>query len=596
MAAIDSKDVTITDGSLSFSGGVDSVKTPTIQSARNPDGLGRSQLAWLINATVRDGGITQRWGWQKRGVTHDGSALFQGSFMYEPVNALPYLVVAIGGIIYSVDPDTGQAADISGGLTMPADQDYFYFAQAEQFLVIQAGDNLTLPLFWDGTTMRRSKGITNQAVAPGTPGINEIPAATAMDYFMGRLWYAQGRQYSAGDIVNGPSGTLAYDFRDSVLNVTENPLVVGGDGFTVPTQDGSIRALKHGAAIDAALGEGRLFVFTRKAVYALQVPVTRADWIAAGNNNQPLQVVVQLVNGSVNDRSIVAVNGDLFFQSLEPGIRSLLQAVRYFTQWGNIQISSNENRILQFNDRELMRFSSGIFFENRLLETSLPVQTPQGVVSPAIIPMDFIPISSFQQQRQPTWEGTYDGLNVLQLLVGDFGGRQRAFALVVSAAGTIDLWELIIGRQRDDEDNRVTWVVETPSFTWGDEFKLKKLVGMELWVDRLIGTVVFQVEWRPDSATCWLMWHKWKECSVRNSAEDPVNPITYPLLEFGPCYRATMNLPVPPNDCGPCNVNRPAAIGYQMQLRLTIHGFCRIRGFQIFAEPVAKQPYIGLVC
>ena len=57
MAATDSKDVTITDGSLSFSSGVDSIKVTTIASARNPQGLGRDQLAWLINGTVRDGGI-----------------------------------------------------------------------------------------------------------------------------------------------------------------------------------------------------------------------------------------------------------------------------------------------------------------------------------------------------------------------------------------------------------------------------------------------------------------------------------------------------------------------------------------------------------
>ncbi len=594
MATTDSKDVTITDGSLSFSSGVDSIKVTTIASARNPQGLGRDQLAWLINGTVRDGGIQQRWGWKQNGTVHDGSALFQGCFMYEPLNADPYLVVAIGGVIYAVNPDTGQATNISGGLAMPADQDYYYFCQAEQFLVIQAGDNVTLPLFWDGTTMRRSIGITPGPTAPGQPGKNEIPAATAMDYYMGRLWYAQGRQYSAGDIVNGSSGTAAYDFRDSVLNVTENPLVVGGDGFTVPTQDGAIRALKHGAAIDAALGEGRLFIFTRKAVYALQVPVTRTDWIAANNNNQPLQTVVQLVNGSVNDRSVVAVNGDLFYQSLEPGIRSLLQAVRYFTQWGNAQISANENRILQFNDRALLRFSSGIYFDNRLMQSSLPVQRTQGVVSQAIVPMDFIPIQSFQQQRQPVWEGALTGVDILQLSTGNFGGLERAFALTVSKTGTIDLWEFEVGRQRDDGDNRVTWVIESPAYTWGDEFKLKKLVGMELWVDRIYGTVVFSVDWRPDSSSCWNQWHSWKECSSRNSEENLSAPIAYPIA--GPCFKATMNLPVPPGQCADCNALRPAAVAFQHQIRLTVHGFCRIRGWQLFAEPVAKQPYLGLTC
>jgi len=49
---------TIVDGSLDFSGGVDSIKVTTIQSQQNPNGLGRNELAWLDNAGVRDGGIT----------------------------------------------------------------------------------------------------------------------------------------------------------------------------------------------------------------------------------------------------------------------------------------------------------------------------------------------------------------------------------------------------------------------------------------------------------------------------------------------------------------------------------------------------------
>lgn len=71
-------DVTKVDGSLDFSGGVNSVKVTTIQSQQNPNGLARNELAWLDNATCRDGGITQRFGWLLNGQMHDGSALFQG--------------------------------------------------------------------------------------------------------------------------------------------------------------------------------------------------------------------------------------------------------------------------------------------------------------------------------------------------------------------------------------------------------------------------------------------------------------------------------------------------------------------------------------
>ena len=431
-----------TDGSLDFSHGVDSLKVTTIQSARNPNGLGRNQLAWMVNATVRDGGIFPRSGFQYLGTIHNPSGLFQGATMYQPSSGNPYLLVCISGHTYQVVPDNvAGLVDLSAhfpNTLMPATQPYFYFpwSQPEQFTVIQAGDLTTLPLFWDGAVLRRSKGITNPNVVGFPNGVNEIPAATAMDYFMGRLWYAQQRQYSAGDIVNGPSGSPQYQQRDSVLEVTENPLVLGGDGFTVPDGSGNIRALAHSIQINATNNQGVIYPFARKAIFAQLVPITRTEWTEANNNNQPQQTIAQLSNGSVNDRSIVAVNGDLYYQTFQPGVASLTLATRYFDQPGNLELSAQENRILQFTNRGLLGFATGCFADNRLLQSNLPMQLPQGVVHTAIIPLDFLPISEFSSDFDPAWEGHYEGLQVLQMLTGDFGGIERMFMITVSATDT----------------------------------------------------------------------------------------------------------------------------------------------------------------
>lgn len=720
--------VTIADGSLDWSGGVNSIKVPTVVSAQNPNGLARNELAWLINGCLRDGGITPRAGYDYLGQAADGSALFQGGFLYDPpsdltvfsggqgpflydenghitnvrgvlygtsvvgsfatppvggsanltltapftgvlnenvtlyyanapygvykvtnsvgnvvtllglnvpgstlvgtkflygapsvpppvsppANSDPYLILLIGGIVLLVQFDPFTVTNLSSifGLTMPATVETAFFCQAEEFLIIQIHDGVTLPLFWDGQTLRRSRGITNTAVAPGTPGVNEIPSAGAMDYYMGRLWYCRGRQYAAGDIVNGASGTIQYNFRDSLLNVTENPLVVGGDGFTVPENSGNIRAIKHNGQLDTALGQGIMFIFTRTAVYALKVPVTRTDWIAATNNNQPLQTVVQLVNGAVNDRGIVAANGDLFYMSLEPGIRSLISAIRYFQQWGNVQISANEHRVLQFCDRALLHAASGIVFDNRLLMTSLHKQLPQGIVGQVVIPMDFMPINSFGSDKSPIWEGMREGLDILQLFAGNYGGRERAFAVNVSRTlATIDVWELSKAGRFDTHppiavagaltgttvDTRTPMVIEFPAYTWGEEFLLKKMVSAELWVDRVFGEVLFNLEWRPDGDSCWHHWHHWKICSARNCAEDVYNPCSYPILENGTSYRQTQTLPLPPELCQQV-MGRPGNVGYQMQARLTTKGFMRVRGFLLHAETAERKLYANLTC
>lgn len=743
-------EVTIYDGSQDWSSGVDSVKLPSIASTDNPNGLLRSELAWLSNGTVRDGGISQRPTWQPLLKLFGAEGLWQGGAMYEPDNANPYLMFSISGKIYRCDVDGSSPVLLSttAALSNPPLEPYAFFCQGEQFMVIQAGDNVTLPLFWDGTTLRRSTGlartlgttsanftspainhavfitfaapgfqgtpnqiflidgdtgkeyvrvavnqllqITNigsagtvgQVIKAGTPILNpagvqvtrllvpftipaladigtvnnnawvaipypgsvgdnitiggqpfnitdltapnpgagqiravnindpagtvyvaphvatsiqEITAASPMDYYQGRLWYAIGRQFLAGDIVRGPSGSAFYDFRDSILKVTENPLVLAGDGFTVPDNAGNIRSLFHNANINTTLGQGNLYIGTRKAIYSLEVPVTRTDWIAADSNNAPKQTVVQINNGTVNDRSVTKVNGDVFYATLEPALASLFTQVRNYSQWGAISLSNNENRILQFNDRALLKFASGIYFDNRMLQTALPVQKPQGVVHSALIPLDFVPLSQFGAAEVPNWEGSWSGLDILQMFTGDFGGRERAFAVIVSRVdSTINLWELSVAGRFEDGDKRIEFFSEFPAFTGGDIFELKELLCAEIWVDRLYGTVDFEMDYRPDADSCYHLWHKWQLCSSRNSAEDSENPISYPLTQFCEGYRQTITLPKPQLKCQ-AQSGRPMNQGYQFQPRLRMKGFCRIRGLRLYMAPRERQLYENLV-
>lgn len=522
-----------------------------------------------------------------------------------PGGLFPNNQISIGSLV-NIPWATAQVTNIrhatpfnfGDGLSKP------FFVQGNEFCVVQAGDYTTLPLFWDGVVLRQSIGINNSAVAPGTPNANQLPPGGPMDFYMGRLWYSVGLNFQAGDITGGPSGTATYAFRDAILNVTENPLVLGGDGFATPANEGIITALKHNANQDAALGQGVLFAFTSRGAHGLTVPVTRGDWINANSNNQPKMVPVQLAMGTLSDRSVVAVNGDLFYQDPLGNIRTLLTAVRYFGQWGNLPISSNINRLLQFNDKTLLNWGCGIYFNNRMIQSALPILTPQGTVHQALSAMDLEPISSFGSQSPPVWDGMYEGLDVIQLFTGIFSGKERAFAVVVSRVDfSLQLWELTANDRFDNTDTRIQMQAEFPAFTWGNEFSLKQQVSAELWVDRLYGEVVFTLEYRPDGESCWQKWHEWKVCTPRNSCESTgVNPCTglaqvqcYPLVPYGESYKQTMTLPTPPNNCQRQS-GRPSYINYQCQPRLTVKGFCRIRGFLLHALPKEKKLYDGKVC
>jgi hypothetical protein len=253
----------------------------------------------------------------------------------------------------------------------------------------------------------------------------------------------------------------------------------------------------------------------------------------------------------------------------------------------------NEERALQFVDRALLHAATGIEFNNRLIQSSLPKRLPQGIVHQALLTMDFTPLSTFESTLPPIWEGMQEGLNILQMWTGDFGGLSRAFALAVSEDGGMDLWEFSTADRTDTNDHRVTAYAEFPAFNWGDNFQLKELVGGELWVDSISGEVVFTMDYRPDGDPCWYPWHKWKMCSARNTCENVKNPICYPISPQRETYNPGAGLPKPPLVCDPVS-KQPTNLGFQFQTRLTVHGYCRIRGLYLYAQnrvtPLLRRP------
>jgi len=362
---------------------------------------------------------------------------------------------------------------------------------------------------------------------------------------------------------------------------------------------GNIRALKHTANLDSALGESQMFVFTRRAIYAMSAPITRVDWTAATNNLQPLQKVILTNGGTYSERSVVPVSGDLFFQSPpDGGIRSLTVALRYFNTWANTPVSTNVMRATSLNDRALLRYASGVFFDNRLLQTCLPVATPAGAGFRGILPLNFDLISTLEDRLPPAWEGIYDGLSVLQLLEADFGGVDRCFAVVWSdQRHAIEIWEVTKDQRFENGSNRVRWAIETPGYTWNSPDRLKRLEALELWFDKILGIVEVAVEYRPDAWPCWIPYRTFKICAAKNCTEDldaPCESTGYPLPLFCEGDRTMLMLPKPPVQCIPNN-SRPSDVFYQCQFRIKIHGWTRVRGIFAHALPTDKRPWENLV-
>ncbi len=594
---------------VDFSGGVNSNVTPIRTSDGNPHGLQDNQLSWSNNCQMRGGGVYPRFGYIPvvENVAAWVGGIFQGGFFYTPDYGEPQLVVAISGRIYRIRTDTDfSVEDISAltGLTMDPTQPQYFFAQPEKWLVIQDGTIVTNPLFFetndDGSiaTMTQSRGF----VGVNSP-LNQIPPAGPMDYYQQRLWYAFGRFYAAGDIVfDQVSGTAGNNFRDSVLAVTESPVPSAGDAFVTPISSGNIRWLRHAANLDTALGQTNLFIGTRNAIFACNAPITRADWTAATLNNMPLQTVALVGSGAYSERGATPINNDILFCSTPDGdVRSLQTAVLQFNVPGQIPISNNMNRVLDFNDRALLHMTSSIYFDTKFYQTVLPFSTPVGTAFKGIISLDYNPLSSLQERLPQIWETVSEGLSYLQLFQANIGGRDRGFTMVFDASGQIALWELTTVEkfnQNASGQARTEWSFETAAFAWGDTRVLKELETFKFWIDRLVGTVEFKLEFKPDQYGCFLPWRNWKECSASDCTELFDNPCLdsgYPKEPFCELFKTTMAMPKPPTTCIQ-STGRPANQAYTFQLRLTIKGWCRIRGIYGYSLIRLEPPFSGLVC
>lgn len=581
-------DARITTGTVDFSGGIDSSRVPTIVSEGNPNGLKFNQVAWLGNATVRGGGISPRQSFQKLCAHETDIGIFQDAAMYKPDGGDPYIITQIGGRTYRVRVDSDDSIEeiTIDGDPNPATVPQNWTCQGEQFLIIQDGESV--PLCWDGTTLFRLNS---------TSYLERLPTGEAMAYYMGRFWVSFGREVVGSDIVGSvatpSSGTAAYGYRDSILNMTENTYESQGGTFRMPTNGGNIRGMTFAANLDTALGEGQLFIFTREQVYSMNIAVDRTTW---QTQSEPVIRVAQLNFGATSDRSLVQENGDIFYRSMD-GVRSLTVAVRNFGQWGNIPISKEEYRIIKYDDRSLLRYASGIEFRNRLLQTVNPYETAVGVAFRGIMPLDFEVINSLSEQLPPVWEGAWEGLDFLKLLQADFGGLQRAFAIVRSrVTGGIEIWE-ITDELRDEDDTRITWVVESPSYTWNRPFSMKELETMELWIDQLYGKANFTIQYRENQNPCWRYWHTFYQCASRNDCEDAdvLQPCDYPTQTYSQQYRAMLLMPKPPYECDATN-GRPSNLGYSFQVRITVSGTCRIRGLILHALPRSTPAFEGITC
>jgi hypothetical protein len=492
-----------------------------------------------------------------------------------------------------------------GTITIPAVNSTVAGVTFTSFVGLNVGDVVTIKgygLF----SVQNAPGVTVDLlnVSAGPVGA-QIPVGTAVSwvhqtgfqlppgrmgvYGLGRNWMSliDGKQFVAGDIRGGASGTSAENYRDAVLSITENLYLVGGGTFSVPGALGSITAMRFIANLDTSLGQGPLQVLTPTTVFSCNAPLDRLTWQTMTN---PILTESLITNGGKGQDSTQVSNGDLMFRSID-GLRSLILGRRDFNVWGNSPISEEVENVLKVDDPGLLRFASSFVFDNRYLLTTHPIQSDHGVYWKGIVPLNFDPVSTLRGKLPSIYDaGVWNGLNVLSLVLGTFNDVERGFAFVWNELTTaIELWEILPENKANIADNDgvsdipVNWNVDSASLKFGQDNpskrQLLRLKDGEIQVEDLVGTVCFDVYYKPDQYPKWVPWFSWCECqdtSVPNSK---------------PGFRPRMGLGEPDAKVYDVSNNRPLREAYTFQIRIVLRGHCTLVGARFKAVTIPQPAF-----
>ncbi len=449
--------------------------------------------------------------------------------------------------------------------------------------------------FYNSNPFKVAAGTNFINLQPGAtpPPIPQLPPGRMGAYGLGRIvmCLTDGKRFIYGDINGGSSGTKALDFRDAVLNVTENAFLVGGGFFSVPGSVGDIRAMLFASTLDVSLGQGPLQVFTASKVFSCAVPADRLTW---QNLQNPILTESLIGNGAQGQNSTISCNSDTWFRSVD-GIRSLILARREFsTGYGNTPQSREVDRILAPDAQNLLQFGSAAYFDNRLLMTVRPTATAQGVYHQALVALNFDPVSSLRGKLPMIYDGAWTGLDVMDLFTGEFSAVQRAYAFCYNVQlAEIEFWEILTSAQTeliaDNGQNPILWLFES-STRFGEENRqpversFKRLFNGEIYVSDLKGRVDFEVYYKPDDWPCWILWHSWSECAKMD------------VENAQPQFRPRMGLGTPSGTpCDP-STNRPFREAFSFQFKLVISGHCTFMGAKFQATVIPKPKFAPIGC
>jgi hypothetical protein len=264
---------TLYDTLSTLEGGINSDVDPLL--------IPKNTLAWSINASLRGGFVKQRPAFLNRtlvyasGAVETGvqSGLFQGAGYYRPDYGPQQLVAQIAGRLFTFTPNGSNQVDVAE-ITIPGDPNdattlQVWMNQAEKWLIITDG-TAKLPIFWDGTTARRSVGpsvllATATAFNPAAPpAIGEVVTVTVnAPGYAGPFNIPVHFNGAFYQVLSSPTSTPTYGIR--LTNVSDTPGNTVLEGSDVSVQPATVGySTSSSISVDPASPGGYFFVINVK--------------------------------------------------------------------------------------------------------------------------------------------------------------------------------------------------------------------------------------------------------------------------------------------------------------------------------------------
>lgn len=549
-------------GATFFAGGCNSGIAPQM--------LSEFQYRWGLNGVNRGGIFQTRPGFNDCGIVVEDAYTPQGMTTFRPLESKKtYLVVAIDGLIYYCIPPDFTFFQIPG-IQFKQNAPIIYLKEAiksvtqnpdgslvqidpVKVLMMQDG-GLTRAAFWDGSTGRHLNP---------TPGVDETPMGSWMEWIGDRLWIINGNELLASDIADP-------------LKFTEIDYLSEGLPFQLPDEGSGLRASED---------QKILLAFTHNTTTAFQASIRKRQvW----KDTIDFQKLLFPGIGCVAGRSIISQYGLLWWYSAG-GLVSYNTA---FQTYRDAKVIYNDREMARSkgNMSPILNLMCGGSFENYLF-----LSAPSGdIYNAQTWILDQSSIGAFEENSQASWNGVWTGIRPVEWAVGTFDDRQRCFVLsrdyIENGGSNIRVWEAFI--DRTDSGNPIeVWFEGRLHYNQANREKIRFA---ELYFGEMKSDVLVEAYWKGLRGE----WHKFltKEVIATNG---PIGTAYLGLIQNADLiqsfekqtrYIFTMEVPESSPFTGIAENDNKDNIDRGFSILVNWKGQAALLGYRLFSDDYTDTP------